>query len=66
MTAITFDTPRVVRRLKDAGIPGSHAGAFKEARATQANEPAAKRDIMELDVIPFLFHSFINTGVRGR
>ncbi|MBF0161902.1 MAG: DUF1640 domain-containing protein [Magnetococcales bacterium] len=53
MTAITFDTFKFIRRLKDAGIPENQAEAIseaiKETSATQTEEFAAKRDLRELE-----------------
>ncbi|TAN53092.1 MAG: DUF1640 domain-containing protein [Methylococcaceae bacterium] len=50
MTAITFDTLRFSRRLKDAGLPESQAeaiaDAFKDAQGEA--ELATKRDIDDL------------------
>ncbi|MEO5340591.1 MAG: CCDC90 family protein [Magnetococcus sp. MYC-9] len=53
MTAITFDTFKFVRRLKDAGIPENQAEAISEAiqetHANQFEDMAAKRDLKELE-----------------
>jgi hypothetical protein len=46
MTAITFDTHKFVRTLKDAGVPESQAEAFKEAQgATKRDIDLLRRDI---------------------
>ena len=55
MTTITFDTLKFARRLKNAGVPDSHAEveaeaikeAFSEALDSQL---ATKQDIHELSV----------------
>jgi hypothetical protein len=50
MTAITFDTHKFVRTLKDAGVPESQAEAFSEAFKEAQGEAdlATKRDIDDL------------------
>ncbi|MEO5352358.1 MAG: CCDC90 family protein [Magnetococcus sp. XQGC-1] len=52
MTAITFDTFKFVRRLKEAGIPEIQAeaisDAIQETHANQSEGMATKRDLMEL------------------
>ncbi|MBF0295756.1 MAG: DUF1640 domain-containing protein [Magnetococcales bacterium] len=53
MHAITFDTFKFVRRLKDAGMPESQAeaisDALKETHAITLDEMASKRDLRELE-----------------
>ncbi len=53
MVAVTFDTFKFVRRLKDAGIPENQAEAIseaiKETHTNQFEEMAAKRDLKELE-----------------
>ncbi len=53
MIAVTFDTFKFVRRLKEAGIPENQAEAIseaiKETHANQFEEMAAKRDLKELE-----------------
>ncbi|PPK73524.1 hypothetical protein B0F88_10152 [Methylobacter tundripaludum] len=39
MTAITFDTHKFVRTLKDAGVPESQAEAFSEAFKEAQGKP---------------------------
>ena len=53
MTAITFDTFKFVRRLKESGIPENQAEAIsealQEAQEFRLAELADKRDLKELD-----------------
>ena len=53
MHAITFDTFKFVRRLKDAGIPENQAEAIseavKETHLTQFEDVAARRDLKDLE-----------------
>lgn len=50
MTAITFDTHKFVRTLKNAGVPESQAEAFSEAfkEAQGEAELATQRDINDV------------------
>ncbi|MBF0461400.1 MAG: hypothetical protein HQL87_08390 [Magnetococcales bacterium] len=53
MPAVTFDTFKFIRRLKDAGLPENQAEAIsdviQEAHSVQLEELATKRDIKDLD-----------------
>ena len=53
MIAVTFDTFKFVRRLKDAGIPENQAEAISEAihetHAAHLEDLASKRDLKELE-----------------
>lgn len=71
MTAITFDTHKFVRTLKDAGVPESQAEAFSEAIKEAQGEAdlATKRDIDDLRRDIDVLHSdmdarFIQTEQR--
>lgn len=50
MSAITFDTHKFIRRLKDAGLPGAQAEAIADAfREAQGEaELATKQDVVAL------------------
>ena len=52
MTAITFDTLKFVRRLRDAGVDEKQAEAFSEAirevQESQLKDLAVKGDLREL------------------
>ncbi|MEO5352391.1 MAG: CCDC90 family protein [Magnetococcus sp. XQGC-1] len=53
MTAITFDTFKFIRRLKEAGIPENQAEAIseaiKETHVAQSEEFAAQQDLKKLE-----------------
>jgi len=54
MSAISFDTYRFVKRLKEAGIPEAHAEAEAEAlssaiKEAMENQLAAKNDVLKVE-----------------